>query len=335
MIKVSAPGRCGLVGNPTDMYGGSVVSCSTREHAFCVLDAAWGGPGVLIQVSGVRQRLETQGDLVLRGDHLDIVRGVLSALDVDPANARPFSLDVTTDIPMCAGLAGSTAMIATVVGAVLSHIGLRLNLYETAELIRKIEYDVLEIVCGFQDHYMCVFGGLNYMDFRDKSSDAAQDPGAPFATVEPLEPFLESALPIVVAHTGDKHHSGDVHSPLRARWLEGEKTVVDGHARIARLARLAKKAILAGQWEVVGTLMNQNHEIVRDLGCSSETNETLIAAALGNGAIGAKLAGAGGGGSIVVVSYEPERTVAALTDAGADAIVYPAPSPGLTVEILV
>ena len=29
----TAPGRCGIIGNPTDMYGGSVISCSTRERA--------------------------------------------------------------------------------------------------------------------------------------------------------------------------------------------------------------------------------------------------------------------------------------------------------------
>ena len=37
MILASAPGRCGLVGNPTDMYGGSVLSLSTRERAHCTL----------------------------------------------------------------------------------------------------------------------------------------------------------------------------------------------------------------------------------------------------------------------------------------------------------
>jgi galactokinase len=37
VIVASAPGRCGVLGNPTDMYGGSVISCSTRERAFCEL----------------------------------------------------------------------------------------------------------------------------------------------------------------------------------------------------------------------------------------------------------------------------------------------------------
>ena len=36
-ITASAPGRAGIVGNPSDMYGGSVLSCSTYERAYCTL----------------------------------------------------------------------------------------------------------------------------------------------------------------------------------------------------------------------------------------------------------------------------------------------------------
>ncbi len=32
-IVCSAPGRCGIIGNPTDMYGGAVLSCSVGMRA--------------------------------------------------------------------------------------------------------------------------------------------------------------------------------------------------------------------------------------------------------------------------------------------------------------
>ena len=34
----SAPGRAGIIGNPTDMYGGSVISCSTQERAVVLVE---------------------------------------------------------------------------------------------------------------------------------------------------------------------------------------------------------------------------------------------------------------------------------------------------------
>ena len=37
-ITYSAPGRCGIVGNPSDMYGGSVISCSISERAYVTIE---------------------------------------------------------------------------------------------------------------------------------------------------------------------------------------------------------------------------------------------------------------------------------------------------------
>jgi galactokinase/mevalonate kinase-like predicted kinase len=332
MIHASAPGRCGLVGNPTDMYGGSVLSCSTRERARCALSLD--ADRLTITVSGQSQALASNDDLVLRpGDYLNVARAALAALEIDPAASAPFHLSAETDIPMQAGLAGSTAILACLVGCLLTHLGLRLDRYATAELVRKIEYDVLGVVCGFQDHYMTVFGGLNFMDFRDKNSAETQDAHSAFATVEPLAEYAGDDLPLVLAHTGVRHHSGSVHSSPRERWLRGEAAVVEGYREIGRLARAAKRALLACDWDALAALMNRNHALVRDLGGSGEANEALIAAALAGGAGGAKLAGAGGGGTILALTHDRARTVAALQAAGAEAILFPAPQPGLTVAV--
>ena len=332
MIQASAPGRCGLVGNPTDMYGGSVLSCSTRERASCTLSAD--AEHLTITVSGQTQILSSAGDLALRpGDYLNVARAALAAMEVDPAACAPFHLIADTQIPMQAGLAGSTAILACITGCLLAHLGLRLSPYETAELVRQIEYDVLGIVCGFQDHYMTVFGGLNFMDFRGKNSAETLEPDTPFATIEPLAAYT-GALPLVLAHTGVRHHSGSVHASPRERWLRGDAEVVDGYAEIARLARSAKRALLGCDWDRLAALMTRNHAVVRGLGGSGEANEAMIEAALAGGALAAKLAGAGGGGTILALTLDPERTAAALRAAGAEAILFPAPQPGLTVEVV-
>ena len=113
-------------------------------------------------------------------------------------------------------------------------------------------------------------------------------------------------LPLVLAHTGVKHHSGTVHKSIRERWLEGEPAVVEGYLEIARLARAAKRALLARDWDALADLMNRNHAVQRDFGGSGESNERLIAAALAGGADGAKLAGAGGGGTILALTHDPD-----------------------------
>jgi mevalonate kinase/D-glycero-alpha-D-manno-heptose-7-phosphate kinase/glucuronokinase len=80
--------------------------------------------------------------------------------------------------------------------------------------------------------------------------------------------------------------------------------------------------------------MNENHAVQRDLGGSGESNERLIAAAREVGAPGAKLAGAGSGGTIIALwpweDFSPlER---ALYDAGASATYRLEIAPGATIE---
>jgi galactokinase/mevalonate kinase-like predicted kinase len=327
MILSSSPGRAGIVGNPTDMYGGSVISCSIGERAYCRLGDS---EEMVFRIGSDSMRVTGRDVLTLDEGRFDLMKAAVCALEIDPATAAPFSLEVWTEIPEQAGLAGSTALLAAIMGCLMEHLEMRLTPYQTAENIRKVEWDIMDITCGYQDHYMTVFGGLNYMDFRGKEM-MRQDADEPFATIECLSRCKED-LPMILAHTGVKRFSGGVHKSIRDRWLEGEEKVIDAYQRIAHLGRLGKKALLASDWESLADLMNENHAIQRDLGGSGDANERLIEAALRSGAAGAKLAGAGRGGTIIAIGMDLERIEAGLTGAGAEKLLRLKPSDGLTVE---
>lgn len=325
MIRSSAPGRCGVVGNPTDGYGGTCISSSLSERAVVEITPA---SDILLDICGYQERLSGPEDLALNDSYADVAKAVFTFFESSVTDYK-FHLKATTTVPVKAGLAGSTTMLIAILGGVLRMLNLRLSPYEIAETARHIEFNIMNCVCGFHDQYMAVFGGLNYMDFRDKDPHAK---GAPvFATVEPLEPLL-GEMPLLLASTGVQRHSGTVHKGLRERWIEGDPEVVEGYDRAARLAREAKKAMLAGDWSCVGAAMNENHAIQRDLGGSGEANERLIAAALEAGALGAKLAGAGKGGTIIALHEDLDYLAGKLEAAGAARILRVVPSEGLVVE---
>lgn len=327
IVSASAPGRCGIVGNPSDMYGGSVISCTTRERALCVLSQT-SGPTMLVNDSD-RTELRAAADLELRGDKLDVARGALRYFGLDPAESR-IAVHLSTDIPMRAGLAGSTAMIAAIVGALTAWLDRPMTPYALAETTRKVEARVLGILCGFQDQHMAIFGGLNFMDFRGKQRLEQRD-DEPYATVEPLSHVI-SDPPLVLAHTGVPHHSGRVHRSPRERWLAGEPLLMDTFERIAAIARTGKRSLIERDWARLGELMNENHALVSELGGSGPENDRLVEAARSAGAWGAKLAGAGGGGTIIALAANREAVALALTAAGAERILVPVPVPGLTVH---
>jgi len=69
-----------------------------------------------------------------------------------------------------------------------------------------------------------------------------------------------------------------------------------------------------GDYEKLGTLMNINHGLLSAVGVSTKEIELLVHTARENGALGAKLTGAGGGGYIVALCREndAEKIISAL-----------------------
>ena len=77
---------------------------------------------------------------------------------------------------------------------------------------------LLGITCGYADRYVPLFGGLAYLDYRGK---LYQEPigEEPFATYERLDALVPDP-PLIIVFTGVARDSGDVHSVMRARYLE-------------------------------------------------------------------------------------------------------------------
>ncbi|HBZ70818.1 MAG TPA: hypothetical protein DEP35_14225 [Deltaproteobacteria bacterium] len=325
-LVVSAPGRAGVLGNPTDQYGGSQISCSVGLRARVTLVEA---PKLVLASQDQECTIETPPELELRGDPLDLARAVLA--EVGPL-VPPCRIEWTSEIPLQSGLAGSTALVVALVRACLAWQRRMMRPHAIAELARHIESARMGVVCGFGDQYMAVFGGLRYLDFRGKAHGEVLKPPR-YATVEALDPFVPS-LPFALGVTGVRHHSGSVHKPIRERWLAGDPEVVAGYARMAELAREGKVALLSDDLRRFGELMNENHDLQRGFGGSGESNERLISAALQAGALGAKLAGAGDGGTIIALWPDGDVTPLehALCAAGAVATPKMTPVPGVEVE---
>ncbi len=320
----SAPGRAGIIGNPTDMYGGTVISCSTTERAAVLVEPA---RRMTFEVAGKCFEVRGPGDLFLDGSYFGVAKAVVDFLDIP---GTPCRIRWACDVPFAAGLSSSSAMIVALMNGLLAFLGRSYNRFQLAEMARQVDLHYMGTLCGYQDPYMCTWGGINYMDFREKEFYRSIGE-EPYGTVECLTPEVDE-LPFVLAHTGVQRNSGSIHKPIREKWLEGDPDIRQGYLRIAHLARVGKRALLAGDWELLGDLMTENHEIQRDFGGSGPENETLIEAAMESGSLGAKLAGAGGGGTIIALcpgEKARERAIASLKEAGASRLMFPKPSHGV------
>jgi Kef-type K+ transport system membrane component KefB len=103
-----------------------------------------------------------------------------------------WKVEWSTDIPRSSGLSGSTALLAATLACILVA---RDEIYRLAdpvamgELVRDVERNEANIMCGYQDAQMIVHGGLQWMSFAGKHP---VNPG-PHPTLTSLDselPFL-------------------------------------------------------------------------------------------------------------------------------------------------
>ena len=94
--------------------------------------------------------------------------------------------------------------------------------------------------------------------------------------------------------------------------MEGDPAVRAAMRRLAAIARYAKRYVLSGDWIAVADQMNEAHAHIASVGGSGPENDALIELAIRLGARGAKLAGAGKGGTIIVLHEDPQFFVKQL-----------------------
>ncbi len=327
---ITVPARVNILGNPSDALEGehSTISAAINIRGGAFLEEAKKLTFVELTRNEegefiARDELESDADLPLEYDgRFDLIKGAINRLSLYSEefnrkfSERKVRISTWTDIPRNSGLGGSSVLIISALGGLREFYDLdrrKHNNYVISELTQRTESLELGITCGFADRYVPVFGGLAYLDYRGKLYHKPLKE-EPYVTYERLDSFVDY-IPLAIVYTGVIRDSGDVHSIMRRCYLDEYKSYRGGSAdspfmvetmrAVGDTAWRGKIALLEEDWETFGSLMNENHTLVDKMmrycgykqGAGS-INNLFIDAALGNGALGAKLTGAGGGGSI-------------------------------------
>jgi hydroxymethylglutaryl-CoA reductase len=138
--------------------------------------------------------------------------------------------------------------------------------------------------------------------------------GEPFR-VEELEPGPHPPIVIACGHQPGVTH--EQVAGVRARYEAQPAAYAAIFDQVDELSVAGAKALVAGDYTELGQLMNICHGLLNALGVSTPELERMIEIARRAGAAGAKLTGAGGGGSIVAACPGAvNEVVAALRSAG-------------------
>jgi galactokinase len=333
------PARINILGNPSDANEGDFATISAAVDLFAHVSIE-NHEGILIEQvkkNGAEENLlsrqafnSTQIPLPYNGN-LDLIKGSINRLWKyspefrEKIRGNGFKISTWTEVPRQSGLGGSTLFVILTLGGLRQLFELDHNShndYVLAELTQRVEAKELGITCGYADRYVPLFGGIAYLDYRGKLHQVAMKE-EPYATYERLDPWVES-LPIIAISSGIPHDSGDVHGQMRPRYIHEYDQWIETGGDMPSMVQFmsgawesawrGKIALLQKDWNTFGHLMNENHAWVNQMMtyCGFEdgagwVNNLLIDIALKNGAIGAKLTGAGGGGSVFALPRPGEN----------------------------
>jgi hydroxymethylglutaryl-CoA reductase len=124
-------------------------------------------------------------------------------------------------------------------------------------------------------------------------------------------------IPMVIGISGKESLTAKTVGGVRSAWQREPELYERIFKEIDRLTLQGVEAVQGHDLERLGDLMNICHGLLNALRVSSWEVEELVQIARENGALGAKLTGGGGGGSIIALCPEnPEKVIAAMRDAG-------------------
>jgi D-glycero-alpha-D-manno-heptose-7-phosphate kinase len=205
---------------------------------------------------------------------------------------------LANDFPVGAGLGGSSAASAALLGALAAWRGEPWNRSAIAEHGRRIEVEELGIAGGRQDHYAATHGGALSLRFS-KSVEVARIALAP-EVCDALERRS------VLVYTNESRISGDTISGVLNAYLGGDSRVINALARMKQLAEEMSAALDRGDIDHIGVLVGEHWVHQRSLHPAIPTAriDEIVARARAGGALGAKAMGASGGGCVLVIAAD-------------------------------
>jgi D-glycero-alpha-D-manno-heptose-7-phosphate kinase len=229
-----------------------------------------------------------------------------------------FSLYVRSDIKPHSGLGASASAAVSIIGA-FNHLRKndRLSKHRIAELAYTIEQEEIKNVTGRQDQYAATFGGINLYEFHGEDK----------VFVNPLDikkdHILELEKNLIIARVGEKTEtSGQVHKK------EQGKSAIDIERlhEIKSIAIEMESALRRGKLNDFGLLIKESWDkkVVYNPNVTTPHIDSLIDLSLKNGAIGARLMGAGTGGNLLIYCKPNKEQVVAkkLEEEGAKIIPF-------------
>ncbi len=306
MITCSAPGKVYLFGEHAVVYGQPAIACAVERRVFASVKLLNSGR---ISIRAMDQRRDCPST-----DFTYICQAV-RVIKARTANDFGAEIAIKSELPPSQGLGSSAAVTVSTIKALSECLGIGLRDQEIAEMGYQVE-------CAIQgrasptDTFVSATGGVVIIDDTKTSH------------------LMHPDVSIIVGATGVMRSTGDVINDVARLKRDYPEIIEKILCTIGDITRLGERKLSEGDINGVGALMNINHGLLESLGVSNITLDKLVYKARDEGALGAKMTGAGRGGCMFAIARgsSADLVAEAIAQAGAQVFITTVSDAGLRIE---
>ena len=287
MIVTQTPLRLSFFGGGTDfpdyyrVGGGAVLTTAIDKYVYVIIKERFDDD---IYINYSIKEIVQSVDAIRH----DLVREAMRIAGV----GRGVEITTLADVPSTGtGLGSSAAVTVGLLHALHTYRGRLVDARTLAEQACRIELEILDRPIGRQDQYISAFGGLRAINFHADDRIEVRHVRASPESLRRLQNRL------LVFFTGRTRSSASILGRQQQR-IEQSRDNLD---RLRDVAREAHDLLAAGRLDEFGQLLDTAWGYKKALaeGVSDSAIDDLYAQARAAGALGGKIAGAGGGGFLV------------------------------------
>lgn len=301
MIITQTPCRISLAGGGTDFasafreIGGAVLSLAIDKYVYVIIKERY-DDDIYLNYSKkeiVQSLNDIEHELIREAMRFTGVRGGVE-------------ITCLADIPAGGtGLGSSGSFTVGMLNALYAFQGVQKTAGELAQAATTIERDILTRPIGLQDQYISAFGNFRFFEFK-------ADGGIANTKLDiPLERQRELTSELLLFWTNTTRRSSTILEEQEANIAKNLGYL----ERIKQYTYEMVQAILQHQFQQVGKILHETWELKKQLasGVSNDQIDAYYQSALKAGAVGGKIAGAGGGGFLLL--YCPREKQSQLRSA--------------------
>ena len=300
MVIVKTPLRLSFVGGGSDMKdfysrkAGKVVCTAIDKFVYAIVKERFDDM-IYINYSK-KETVESVSDI-----RHDLVREAMKLTGV----TKGVEITTLADIPSSgSGLGSSSSISVALLHAFYAYRNILVTAEQLAENACRIEIDILRKPIGRQDQYAAAFGGVNRFVFL------------PDGTTERMPVDMDSAerrkfaSSLLLYYTGITRDANKILSKQKTNLVNPE--TFESMQQMVSLVDPFAEAMQRADIATCGSLMDRNWELKQKMasGISNKKIEDMYNRSKAAGALAGKIAGAGGGGFLLlIVEREKQNAV--------------------------